>query len=168
MTDLTPAPETAAPAFGTWQRWSEGKPVNPKLTYRWRVPERLILGLRMRPEWSEKMHFCGMGHAANEWWPPFSHWNGYIRSIPDGTEWREAKDGEDEILWEGLDLLPCPFTGKPPRVEFKGRWIGAPCYQAESLSIHAWMVSSYGWTDAVRLQKTWNTRPALPPAPEMK
>lgn len=141
-----------------WQLWSEVRPTDTKAKYRWRVPERMICKMLLRPEWTEELYLCGMGWGPQEWWPVFSRWDGYNRSVVSGLEWRLAKDDETEIFWGGLDLLPSPFTGKAPVVRCTTPYIGAAPYQAERLSIHSWMVESCGWADATKMQSTWNRR----------
>lgn len=146
-----------------WTLWSEQRPTDTAAAYRWRIPARVILGLEMRPEWTDKLSHVGMGYSDREWWPGCSHWDGCRRTVSAGLEWRPAADGETDILWGGLDLLPCPFTGQKPRVEFSGRWSGAPPYQPEYLSLTSWMVQSNGWRDARKMRDAWNRR--ADPAP---
>lgn len=143
-----------------WILWSVARPIDTKALYRWRICTAVILGLPMRPEWSEKLHKCGMGYAESEWWPLFSNWNGFQRSVHPKLEWRLAAENEPEgnVFWGGLDLLPCPFTGKQPVVDYKGRFIGSPPYQPEWLCIKSHMVSSVGWIDAAKMRDAWNMR----------
>lgn len=143
-----------------WTRWDDERPTDPKALYRWRIPARKILGMVLRPEWSGKLTYCGMGYDPHEYWPPFSNWNGYVRSVPAGTEWRLATDDEDEksIFWSGLDLLPSPFTGQPPKVDYCGRWIGAPPYEPDWLKIVSYMIGHNSWKDAEAMQRAWNRR----------
>jgi hypothetical protein len=158
---------TLADELEAWTLWSEQRPSDHTLNYRWRVPAQKILGMELRPEWTEKMHLCGMGYADNEWWPPFSHWDGYNRTVPKGTEWRIATEDETDVYWGGLHMEPSPFSGMPPKIEYHGRFIGAPPYQPEWLKIVSPMIGFNTWTDAAKMQAAWNTRtPALrTPAP---
>ncbi len=144
-----------------WKLWSEERPTDNKALYRWRVSERKILGMMLRPEWSEKLHLCGMGFSDSEYWPTFSDWNGYTRSVDPSLEWRLAapQEAENNIYWGGLDLLPCPFTGATPVVIYMGKFIGAPPYRPEWLGIKSHMVSSLGWASAEAMRTAWNTRP---------
>jgi len=96
----------------------------------------------------------------NEWWPPFSHWNGHQRSVDHSLEWRLAEAEEDSVEWVGLGLLPSPFTGEMPNVIFLGRWLGAPPYQPEWLGIRSYLVNSLGWTSALTMRDAWNRRPS--------
>ena len=144
--------------LGEWKLWSDEKPEDTKALYRWRVPARQILGMTLRPEWTAKLSFVGMGYDPGEYWPPFSYWNGYVRTLPEGVEWRLAGEDETDIFWGGLDLLPSPFTGKPPKVEYCGLYIGAPPYKPEWLKIVSYMVGFNSWKDAAKMQAAWNTR----------
>jgi len=98
----------------------------------------------------------------SEYWPSCSHWDGWNRSVPAGLEWRVAEPDEKDIYWGGLDLLPCPFTGKPPIVTYLGQWITAPAYCPEWLGIKSHMVDSLGWRDAAKMRDVWNTRASFP------
>jgi hypothetical protein len=102
-----------------------------------------------------------MGYSDNEWWPPFSSWDGYRRKVDPTLEWRHAGDAETETQWNGLDLLPCPWTGRAPRVVAHTQWIGAPPYILQWIGLEAKFVKSLGWTDAANMASAWNTRAAL-------
>lgn len=121
----------------SWTLWSEQQPTDAKLVYRWRIPAQEILGLVMQPEWSEKLFspLC----QPDIYFPSCARWDGWKWHIPNGLEWRVASpnepEGEKGVVWGGLDLLPCPFTGKLPTVIYHGRYIGAPPYHAEWLGI---------------------------------
>ena len=143
-----------------WTLWERAAPLDVRKVYKWRIPASKICGKVLRPEWSGKMSFCGVGYRDSEWWPPFSYWNGYTRSVPKGTEWRGLKEDEDadEIFWGGFNFLPCPFTGKSPKIIYMPMYIGAPPYNAEWLGIESYLVRSNGWIDANALEKAWNTR----------
>jgi len=146
-----------------WKLWSDEKPTDFSTLYRWRVPMRLILGLNLQPEWTDKLSLVGMGVGDNEWWPPFSHWDGYTRSVPKGTEWRLAAEDEPkgDIFWRGLMMQPCPFTGRKPTVYYHGSYATAPPYLPEWLGIRSYMVDNTGWRDAKKMQDAWNVRPGI-------
>lgn len=144
-----------------WTLWSERRPVDTETRYRWRIAPKLICGMMLRPEWTEKLRLHGMGHYESEWWPT-SRWDGYQRTVPESLQWRPAQDEEVDIMWGGLDLLPCPHTGKPAKVGYRGNWIGAPPYEVMYLTLHHQFGESIGWTDAVRMQAAWNLRAASP------
>lgn len=151
-----------------WTRWADARPTDLKANYRWRVSARPILGLTLQPEWTDKLHLCGMGHAENDWWPPFSHWDGYRRTVDPSLEWRVAAPGEPDLFYGGLDLSPSPFTGLPPKIVKLGRWIGAPPYHVEWIGIKSYMVESLGWSDAGKMRDAWNKRsPLLAAAPDL-
>lgn len=141
-----------------WISWYDQRPTDIDKTYRWRVSKRLILGLEMQPEWSGKLVNVGMGYAENEYWAPYSNWDGYQRTVDASLEWREALPDEMEIKWNGFDLLPSPFTGMMPDIVPNPRWIGAPPYILESIGLKAYMISQAFWRNAKDLQTAWNTR----------
>lgn len=145
-----------------WKACKLERPPNQSGSFRFRITAE-ILGLTLTPEWTAKMQSCGMGFGDNEWWPSgLHHWDGYRRYFTGSYEWRELTDDEDSsknIVWNGLDLLPSPFTHKQPVVGYLGRWIGAPPDKPKWLSIKSHMVDSLGWTDAARLRDAWNKRP---------
>lgn len=145
-----------------WTFWSDKRPENTAALYRWRIPARKVCGVVLRPEWTEKLTLVGMGYSDNEWWPLSpSHWNGYVRTVPAGLEWRLAEEGEVEPTWEGLDLAPDPWTGLPPRVRTKTRWVAAPIYEAEGF----WLEYRFGrtgtWSDVSKMVVAWNDRAAI-------
>jgi hypothetical protein len=143
-----------------WVRWYDRRPTDQKALYRWRVSERVILGLPLRPEWSGKLFSCGMGYGENELWPRGSDWDGYSRTIDKSLEWRLADadlEPESSIHWGGLDLLPCPHFGNIPAVECARRWAGAMPHQIESLTLNSAFGKSY-WNNAARMRDVWNTR----------
>lgn len=142
-----------------WVRWYDKRPEDIKAKYRWRVSKRPILGLEMQPEWADKLQLFGMGGAAAEWWPISSSWDGYNRRVDDTLEWRPAAEGEVDTTWNGLDLLPSPWTGKPPKVVVLPSYISAPPYALDWIGIVAPpFVKSLGWIDAAVMMKAWNTR----------
>lgn len=142
-----------------WTLWAEQRPTDTRAAYRWRIPERMILGAMLRPEWTAELRLCGMGYADSEWWPAGSHWDGYNRTVPAGLEWRLAEADETETVWGGLDLLPDPWTGKPPRVEVSTRYVAAPCWQAKSFSIkHRFGGLGPHWENVPAMVRAWNTR----------
>lgn len=149
-----------------WTRWSDQRPPNERGSYRYRATFP-FLGLTVTAEWTEEMRLCGMGYGDSEWWPITPcHWNGYSRYITNPTlEWSSVQAYDDDgIVWHGLDLLPCPFTGKRPKLEAQGSYIGAPLWRSEAVWISSPGVPKRRWTDAKAMQKSWNTRaPAASP-----
>ena len=168
MADMTPA-DVAALIKGTtpgpdrvWIKWSDKRPPNEPGIFRYRVKAE-ILGMILEPEWSEKMTLCGMGLANSEWWPLSScTWDGYRRYITHaGLEWSPQEEGDSEtVVWHGLDLLPCPFTGKQPHVKAEGRYIGAPLWHSEALWLSSEGVPSRRFVNAKKMLEIWNTRAA--------
>ncbi|EPX84749.1 hypothetical protein [Salipiger mucosus] len=146
-----------------WMRCREHRPPNEPGEIRVRVTEE-ILGLVMTPEWTTEMRLCGMGFGESEWWPnELCHWNGSRRRFIADYEWRPVLDGDPKgIIWHGLDMLDCPFTGKQPEVGYLGRWIGAPPNRAEWLSLRSHLVDRNGFIDAARMRDAWNQRVPQP------
>lgn len=143
-----------------WTKWSDGRPPNAPGRYRYRA-SFVLLGLPVAAEWAEDMHLCGMGYAESEWWPLRPcHWDGRRRTITNSTlEWSQVQaDDPPSVVWHGFDLLPCPFTGEPPRVEAQGRYIGAPLWHSETVSIQSAFVRTTYWHDATAMVRAWNRR----------
>lgn len=161
------APDPAAIAKGLtkaqereWTLWAEQRPPNAHGSYRYRATFP-FLGLVVTAEWTEEMHLCGMGYGDHEWWPLRScYWDGYRRYITiKGLEWSPLTAYDtDEIVWHGLDLLPCPFTGRPPKLEPSGQFIGAPLWRSEAVWLSSPAIPKRRWTDAKAMLASWNTR----------
>lgn len=156
-------PHTRTPRedmMDSWMLWSEQRPTDAKIVYRWRIPAQEILGLVMQPEWSDKIFspLC----QPDIYCPSCAKWDGWKWHIPKGLEWRVASpdepEGEKGVVWGGLDLLPCPFTGKLPTVIYHGRYIGAPPYHAEWIGIASHIIRSIGWHSAKDMRDAWNMR----------
>ena len=118
----------------------------------------------LQPEWIDRLQFCGVGRG-NEWWPPYSDWDGWSRSVHKKMQWQATDykelmppSGVQREIWHGFDLLPCPFTGRQPKVTWTPRYIGGPIYNPESLSVTSQVVSLKYYRDAKLLQELWNTR----------
>ena len=162
---LAPSPNPAnrrnkEDMMDSWTLWSEQRPTDAKIVYRWRIPAQEILGLVMQPEWSDKIFspLC----QPDIYCPSCAKWDGWKWHIPKGLEWRVAlpdePEGEKGVVWGDLGLLPCPFTGKLPTVIYHGRYIGAPPYHAEWLGIASHIVRSIGWHSAKDMRDAWNMR----------
>ena len=142
-----------------WNKYSEVKPPEVKKLYRWRVSPRMILGLELQPEWTEELsHLMG---RPEELFPPTGHWNGFRVEVEPTLEWRECLENENTkkapITWNGLDLLPCPFTGEVPNVKAAGGYMGCPPYKCEYLVVEAAFNNSR-WDNAKNLMNCWNKR----------
>ena len=142
----------------SFKKWYDERPKNEYGVYRFKTGYKNILGMQLMPEWTEEMHCCGMGHGNPEWWPLFSYWDGWNRTVPDDLEWRELEENESKkdknLIYHGLNLLNCPFTGKQPKIDYHGR---SP-YYVDWLSIKSHLVDSYGWRDAKEMENVWNKR----------
>ncbi len=153
-------PASAVAQAREWTLWSEQRPPNERGSYRYRASFPL-LGLNVTAEWTEEMHLCGMGYSDSEWWPLRScYWDGYKRYITvKGLEWSPIHpDDPDGVVWHGLDLLPCPFSGKAPTIKLSGQYIGAPMWRSEAIWISSPGVPERRWTDAKKMRAAWNTR----------
>ena len=148
-----------------WINCLDQRPADPSILYRFRLAEPTnILGLMLQPEWIDRLQFCGVGRG-NEWWPPYSDWDGWSRSVHKKMQWQATgykelmpPSGVQREIWHGFDLLPCPFTGRQPKVTWTPRYIGGPIYNPESLSVTSQVVSLKYYRDAKLLQELWNTR----------
>ncbi len=145
-----------------WTKWVDRRPTDTEKFYRWRVSPRPILGMELQPEWSDKMWGCWDGNKPKEFFPPHSRWNGWSRDVDPSIEWRECTEDEARekapIKWNGLNLLPCPFTGKVPEVKYHMTYIGSPPYQPLGLEIKSSMLGFNQWRDAKAMQESWNKR----------
>lgn len=144
-----------------WKRWYDERPTDHKIKYRWRLGKpRNICGKDLTPEWTAPLELCGMGWGPNEWWPEYSNWDGYKRTVPRDLEWRPMAEGEsEETIYHGFNLLPCPFTGLQPKVQLYDSWVGAGPWIGRKMSIKSYMVDSVGWYSANDMEKAWNRRP---------
>lgn len=147
-----------------WTLWSDQRCPNAQGSYRFRASFTL-LGVPVTAEWTEELRLCGMGYGESEWWPLRPcYWDGYRRYITNSTlEWSPVQAYDPEhVVWHGLDLLPCPFSGKPPTIELSGQYIGAPLWRSEAVWISSPGVPKRRWTDAAAMQRHWNTRAPAP------
>lgn len=143
-----------------WTLWSDHRPPNAPGRHRYRVRAN-ICGMVMQPEWTEEMRLCGMGYSDSEYWPLVScRWDGYQRYITHkGLEWSPLQEQDPAgIVWGGLNLLPCPFTGTTPTISAQGQYIGAPLWHSEALWIGSSGVPKRRFTNAKDMVVAWNTR----------
>lgn len=148
----------------TWTKWLDKRTPTDDKMYRFRAYAN-ILGTDMWVEWSEKQQLCGMGYSDSEYWPPTMPctWDGYRRYITNKTlEWSELIDTDskdsDDVAYHGLNLLPCPFTGKKPKVVCLHRYFGAAPYELDWIGIESYLVNSIGWKDVKKMEDAWNKR----------
>lgn len=141
-----------------WIKWSDQRPPNKPGVYRWRTTTT-IFGKELTPEWTEKLSRCGMGYGEDEYWPvSSSDWTGSYRRMTSDIEWRELTESDpDHIVWGGMNLLPCPFTGKTPIVHYHGRYVTAPPYMPEYLILQHWLGNKM-FNDVPAMETAWNTR----------
>lgn len=147
-----------------WNEWPASRPTEAGL-YWWRVLSLNEGGIV--PEFVAEHRLVGMGYDANQLWPIFSHWNGYSRTVPGGTQWRtltgDEKDGQ--FLYPGLTLEDCPFCGRHPNIEWcnrsgSGIWIGAPIFRANSFNLRCRcrMAQTVAYHHLADAAEAWNRR----------
>jgi hypothetical protein len=144
----------------TWINWSDRRPPKEDL-YWWRVGTVRVLGADVSPEWVEGLKSVGMGYGDPELWPRFSHWDGYHRTVPAGTQWKELGAGKKgDIDIPEIALKSCPFDGRKPRLYYSGRYIGASIIHAESISIECdcGRANLKYWRDLNKAVELWNAR----------
>lgn len=156
--------DDAGGTTNAWVAFDQQRPPQERGHFWFRVPPRNVGGLVLRPEWIEEMRLVGMGYADDEYWPGFSNWDGYQRTLERGAEWRplDADDHDDleAVRWGGLNLAPCPFCAHVPKIEWSGPWIGAPVYRADSFRLwcRCGLVNS-GYRNSLEwLAGRWNSR----------
>lgn len=149
----------------SWKVWSTtDRPPEDTVAHplRWLAFDVPVLGRNMHVEWTAKQVYCGMGYGPSEWWPPGSDWNGYRRKLLATYLWRELSEDEDgdhpRYHYHGFDLLPCPFTGQAPSLTPTTRYIGAPPFLVESITVSSWIAKVVGVTNAGRIEDLWNRR----------
>lgn len=126
----------------TWTDWETQRPINAGY-YWWRIEPRMIGGMTLQPEWVDELTPCGMGYRDSELWPVFSRWDGYTRTVPQGTQWaaKEPTVANDAERWPGVDLLPCPFCCAMPAIRWAQRsgdggiFVGSRPYQANDFML---------------------------------
>lgn len=155
--------EASEPA---WTAWDLRRPAERGL-YWWRVAPRDIGGMVLQPEWTDELRSVGMGYGENENWPGFSHWNGYQRSVPQGTEWRSAAPEEQKLERWPVELSVCPFCAAKPKLEWVwgadggGVFVGGRPYQATTFWIQCLacrFARTPHYTKLTPLVRQWNTR----------
>jgi hypothetical protein len=138
-----------------WIDWKDTRPAaegqGPYFHW-WRVGP--VANTGTAPEWIGKIAFCRMDYAEHEYWPEFSNWNGFHRTVPALTQWKPLTNADQElvarllkqgvpdfcikartVIYPGIDLEKCPFCGRLPRVKFRPRYIGACVKDAEEFAI---------------------------------
>jgi hypothetical protein len=147
--------------------WKNFSGERPGLGVYWfRIPPFNFNNESVSIEFVMKTSLHGMGHSTPEIWPGFSSWNGYRRSVPSGTQWKECEKGEKDGLFiiTSANFNECPFCGKHVLLSYAPRWIGAPPFKAEYYSIQC---SGCGiprinrFTSILRAEAAWNRR-AMP------
>ena len=147
--------------MGEWKLWTEERPKDTSKLYRFRASWQNILGLELRPEWTDEIVLNPRWGADLDDFYPHSFLNRKSLRKRRDIEWREALPNEIEghkgVFWNGLDLLPCPFTGKMPVVEYSTRHWTAQPFESERM----WIETDYfkiTANDARELRDIWNTR----------
>ncbi len=122
-------------------------------------------------EFVDIMRMRGNGYQPDILSPGFDHWDGYQVHIPAGIEWKPVT--EPEILeFKNKHLLdkyfiriptatvkPCPFCGRAPEVRWTGKWVGAPVWERDRISIKCCVAKIEYWeTDFALLLERWNKR----------
>ncbi len=145
-----------------WTKWSDKRTPEDGNIYRFRVATK-VLGMDMVVEWSEEQRSCGMGYGEPRYWPLTPcHWDGYRRyMINNNIEWSFLQEGDSkdskDVIFHGLNLIPCPFTGKQPKVRWFGRYCSSPPFILEWIGVQSHIID-FTRRDANELQKLWNQR----------
>jgi hypothetical protein len=170
----------------TFAKWSETKPedrTDGKLLL-WRTKHKRLGILMtfsgtirsMRNGWNNTIHLL----------PPMTHWDGYKHLIPVDLEWSadvpawimaeatyKSKDkwGYEKTLVsehkleqllhiEGLDPLPCPFTGLEARWDSRDGWIGAMPHEHQEFSVGRGGMRTGYYSNPRDAVAYWNRRAA--------
>jgi len=153
----------------TWTKYEDVKP--PEGRYWFRVdPSYYNRWGGRQVEFASLMRERGAG-GQRVISPDFDHWDGYRVHVPRGIEWAPITDQEildykhphslDKEFFKvpDLDLKPCPFCGRAPKVDWHGRYITAPIWHVEMFSIRCCIAKIEFWRgDFDKLVERWNTR----------
>ena len=125
-----------------WTAYDAEQPVD-KGVYLWRVPNKHIDYRKVI--FYAHMRKRGNGYKPDILSPSFDYWNGYVVSVPNGTEWSNVDETPDlkecrtEVVdIDGLHHEPCPFCDKAPtwkgleRSSTGGVFIGSAPHQYNS------------------------------------
>ena len=167
----------------TWTKWSERQPENlvkgRVLLWKTKKVNSDLIFIMSGPLSYRHNGVTSTDHIM----PPMTRWDGWQHLIPSDLEWSEDVPEwiEREATWErkdkwgcvhkgvtdhklvqlvevvGIDLLPCPFSGKQPRWESRDGWIGAMPHQQHEFTVRG--AVSRGFVSCPkRAAELWNTR----------
>lgn len=158
-----------------WVRWGESRPTDTTAVYWWRVPAREYGGIVCQPRWAEKLHERWTLGDKKEFFPPYTHWNGYRNTPLKGLEWAVATEDNNElVVWDGIDVFPCPFCGSATVVsgtaisDGGGIWCNAAPYLSNNFHFECsgCGIPTLRGRDLSKMLKFWNARTALTTAPD--
>lgn len=147
-----------------WTKFAERRPEGEGLFW-FRIAGFKFPGTEISVEWVDKVSLHGMGYGEDEYWPGFSNWNGYQRTVPAGVEWQPIKEGDkkDAARYPGISLTVCPHCGRSPNIEPTSRWITMPVFSAREFAIHCRCRGSFGprYNGLGNAAAAWNRRTPL-------
>lgn len=131
-----------------WRDYAKEKP-NAGVC-EWRVPSCVINGLFIIVAAHMRLRNAGYGTVLS---PHFDHWDGYNIILPDGMQWRHTSENLGiksyevvTIAVEGLELSPCIYCKKTPKLEPIQRAYGGGVIVAnEPHKFNAWCFKCCAW-----------------------